>query len=144
MHHKHWLRSCNPTSDFDTQFSFHRPPTSLNPPPKTSKQTKEQAICIISKLPPLGLLAQGHWSTVAAGRRADACSKGGTASCGRGGAVGTALPASSLTPHSFPHSRCFGNFAGSCAEGLCAEGIVCTGYGLLRICCLAREHRQDL
>lgn len=105
---------------------------------QTTRPDKQQS------LPRLSLLAQEHWNTVVDGHKAGACSKVGTASCGRGGAVATGLPASCLTPHSFPHSHYFGNSAGSCVEDLCAVDIVCTGYGLQHTCCLALGLHQDL
>lgn len=77
-------------------------------------------------------------------RRAYACSKVGTAACDRDGAAGLGLPGCSLLLRSSPHSHCSGSFAGSCVEDPCDADIVCNGYGLLRICCLALERHQAL
>lgn len=77
-------------------------------------------------------------------RRAYAYSKVGTAACGRDGVAGLDLPGCSLLLRSFPHSHYSGSFAGSCVEDPYDVDIVCNGYGLLRICCLALELHRDL
>lgn len=107
-------------------------------PKKSSQHSTTQT------LPPLSLPAREGWNIVVDARRAYACSKVGTAACGRGDVVGLGLPGCSLLLHSFPHSHCSGSFAGSCVEDPCDVDIVCNGYGLLRIYCLALELHQGL
>lgn len=77
-------------------------------------------------------------------RRAYAYSKVGTAACDRDGVAGLDLLVCSLLLRSFPHSHYSGSFAGSCVEDPYDVDIVCNGYGLLRIYCLALERHQDL
>lgn len=95
-------------------------------------------------LPPRSLPAREGWCIVVDARRAYAYSKVGTAACGRDGVAGLDLPGCSLLLRSFPHSHYSGSFAGSCVEDPYDVDIVCNGYGLLRICCLALELHRDL
>lgn len=68
--------------------------------------------------PPSLLPAQECWNTLEDAQRVSVCSKAGTVTCGRAGAVGPVLR-SSLQPLILPHSHCAGgNSAGKCVGAL--------------------------